>query len=141
MIVDCYFLMVGYLFWWPTIGSDPSPRPLPNLVRLGMLLAAGPFTALFAAVVVTTRRVLGDGPAGYNMYGALHLPWVSNLLADQRVGAVIALTVGEISLFVAMLVLLLRWGRVDDDPAASGLAASADLVEMSKPEAVGHHQQ
>lgn len=141
MIVDCYFLIVGYLFWWPTIGSDPSPRPLPNLVRLGMVLAAGPFTALFAAVVVTTRRVLGDGPAGYNMYGALHLPWVSSLLAEQRVGGVVALVVGEISLFVAMLVLLLRWGRVDDDPEATGLATTADLVETSKSQAVGHHQQ
>jgi putative copper resistance protein D len=141
MIVDCYFLVVGYLFWWPTIGSDPSPRPLPNLARLGMLLAAGPFTALFAAAVVTTRRVLGDGAAGYNMYSALHLPWVSSLLAEQRVGGVVALTVGEISLFVAMAVLLRRWGRVDDDPEATGLATTADLVEMSKSQAVGHHQQ
>jgi putative copper resistance protein D len=130
MAVDAYFLAVGVVFAWPTIGVDPAPRPVPNLVRVGMVLAASPFTAVFAALVVASPRVLGNGPAGYNMYTALDLPWipgVPGLLADQRLGGVIALVIGEVGLFAAVVVLLVRWSAVDDDPRASGPDLSTQL--------------
>ena len=130
MAVDAYFLIVGLLFAWPTIGVDPAPHPVPNLVRVGMLLAASPFTAVFAALVIASPRVLGDGPVGYNMYSSLHLPWihgVPGLLADQRLGGLIALVIGEVGLFAAVVVLLVRWAAVDEDPLASGPDLSAQL--------------
>lgn len=145
MALDGYFLVVGYLFAWPVIGTDPAPRPLPNLVRVGMVLAAAPFTAAFAAVVISTRVVLGNGPAGSNMYSALALPWVPDLLADQRLAGLLALAIGEASLFAALVVLLARWAVVDDDPDASGMIRIGDLrgrpVESPQPQAVGDDQQ
>lgn len=135
MAVDAYFLIVGLLFAWPTVGVDPAPRPVPNLVRVGMVLAASPFTAVFAALVIASPRVLGDGPAGYNMYSSLHLPWIQGvpgLLADQRLGGVIALVIGEVGLFAAVVVLLMRWTAVDDDPLASGPDLSTQLRSRAR---------
>jgi putative copper resistance protein D len=109
MLLAAFFLVVGYLFAWSTIGVDQAPSPLPDMARLGMLLAAGPCTAVFAAWVVTTNRLLGDGPAGYNAYSSLHLPWVVDLRGDQWLGGVIALAVGETALLGALVVLLARW--------------------------------
>ncbi len=129
--IDVYFLLVGYLFVWPIVGTDRAPRPLPNLARLGMLLAATPFTAAFAALLIGSPHVIGNGAAGGNMYSSLALPWVPNLLADQRVGGVIALAIGEAALFVATLILLVRWRRIDEDPEASGLTQADDLISAS----------
>lgn len=126
--LDAYFLVVGYLFAWLVIGTDPPPRPLPNLARLGMLLAATPFTTVFAALVMTDRSVIGNGYHSANMYTALDLPWVHSLLGDQRLAGELALGIGEAALFAAVVVLLLRWSRVDDDPLASGLPDATRLL-------------
>jgi cytochrome c oxidase assembly factor CtaG/putative copper export protein len=121
LAIDAWFLAVGYLFLWPVIGVDPAPRPLPNLARLGMLLAAMPADILFGAALIGTRRVIGNGAAAANMYQALALPWVPDLSADQRLAGVFALAIGELALFVVLAALLTRWNRVDDSGDDAGL--------------------
>jgi putative copper resistance protein D len=118
--ITAWFLVVGYLFLWPVIGADPAPRPLPNLARLGMLLAAMPADLVFSVVVMNTDTVIGNGVAGSNMYQALGLAWVPDLLADQRLAGAIALVLGELSLFVVLAALLARWNSVES--AADGSA-------------------
>lgn len=127
LAIDVFFLAVGYLFAWPVIGVDPAPRPLPNLARVGMLLAAMPADIVLGATIMTTHRVIGNGPAGGNMYSALALPWVHDLLADQRLGGGIALAVSEGTLLLAVVALLLRWSRVDD-----GLSDGAGLPDYER---------
>ena len=114
------FLVLGCLFAWAVVGVDEVPRPLPALARLGMLLAAMPGDAVFAAAVMNTHRVIGNGPAGYLMYTALHLPWVPDLLADQWAGGVAALAIGEVALLVALAAVLARWSDESDDRSGPG---------------------
>lgn len=125
--VNACFLVIGYLFAWAAVGVDPPPRPMPNLARLGMLLAAMPFDIVFGAMVMTTGRVIGNGPAGANMYSALALPWVPSLLADQHLAGGIALAIGEVTLLAAMAALLLRWNRIDA-AEGSGLGDYTELL-------------
>jgi putative copper resistance protein D len=66
--------------------------------------------------------VIGNGIAAANMYQALKLPWVPNLLADQRLAGMLALAIGELTLFVVMGALLLRWNQLDDMFDESGLS-------------------
>jgi putative copper resistance protein D len=111
--IAVWFFATGMLFAWVVVGADPLPRRLPNLARLGMLLAAMPADTVFAAVLLTTRTVVGNGPAGDNFYQALALPWVPDLLADQRAGGLVALIVTEVSLLAVVVFLLLRWWSVE----------------------------
>lgn len=123
MLINAVFLGIGVLFAWVTVGVDPGPRPLPVLARLGLLLAAMPFDAVFAAMVTNTTRVIGNGPAGANMYSSLALPWtVRDLLGDQHVAGAVALGIGELALLVAVAALLARWAGVEalTGPAADG---------------------
>lgn len=113
-VIAVWFFAVGLLFAWVVIGIDPTPRRLPNLARLGLLLAAMPTDTVFAAILMTTRTVVGNGAAGFNQYTALALPWVHDLLADQRVGGIIALAVTEASLLAAVIVLLTRWWAMEN---------------------------
>jgi putative copper resistance protein D len=116
--INVWFFAAGLLFAWVVIGVDPTPRRLPNLARLGMLLAAMPSDTVFAAILLTTHRVVGNGDAGDNLYRSLALPWVHSLLSDQRVGGVVALAITEVSLLAAVVVLLSRWSGVDADADA-----------------------
>ena len=121
-LITACFLVIGCLFAWVVVGVDELPRPLPPLGRLGMLLAAMPGDALLAVAVMDTHRVIGNGPAGYLMYDALHLPWVE-LLTDQWLGGVAALVIGEVSLLVALAAVLARWGEDVDESGPGGYRA------------------
>jgi putative copper resistance protein D len=112
--IAVWFFAVGLLFSWVVVGVDPLPRKLPNLARLGMLLAAMPADTVFAAVLMTTRTVVGNGPAGDNFYQAVALPWARDLLADQWAGGLVALIVTEVSLLAVVIFLLLRWWSVEN---------------------------
>jgi len=129
LAISGYFLVIGLLFFWPTIGVDDAPRPLPNLARLGMLLAAMPFDTVFAAILLTTHQVVGNGNAGDNMYRSLGLPWVPDLLADQRLAGILALVIGEASLLVAVIALLVHWTGLDERGADSGLLDYQPLLD------------
>ncbi len=128
LAINAWFLAAGYLFLWPVIGADPAPRPLPNLARVGMLLAAMPADVVFGALLIGTGRVIGNGTAAGNFYQALALPWVGDLHADQRLAGILALVVGEVALLAVLAALVVRWSRVDaaDD---SGLAEYRSMLE------------
>ena len=112
-LMNLHFLVVGYLFFWPLIGSDPAPVRLPHLGRLAVLLAAMPFHAFFGITLMSTRTVLGG-----EFYRSLALPWVPDLLADQHVGGGIAWASGELPMLLVVVVLVGRWTRDDAREAA-----------------------
>lgn len=131
--LDVVFLVGGYAFAWVVVGVDPLPRPVPNLIRLGMLIAAAPFCAVFAGLVMTTHRIIGNGLAAGNMYSALSL-WPHSLAQDQRTGGLVALFVGDVTLFAALVIVLVRWKGADDmwyqpaDERSRGETAEANLL-------------
>ncbi|KJK45862.1 copper resistance protein CopD [Lentzea aerocolonigenes] len=108
LAMNAHFILVGYVFYWPVIGVDPSPNKLPPLGRLGLLFASIPFHAFFGIVLMSSQNVIGE-----QFYRGLALPWVQNLLEDQRLGGGIAWAAGEIPLLVVMVALLAQWARQD----------------------------
>ncbi|WP_236794470.1 cytochrome c oxidase assembly protein [Amycolatopsis sp. GM8] len=130
LLINVWFLAVGYLFFWVVAGEDPAPRPLPAIARLGVLLAAMPADILFGAILIGGDRIVGNGPASSNLYQALALPWVPDLAADQRAAGLIALVLGELTLLVALGALLARWARDD----GSGFADYEQLARTVRAE-------
>ncbi|MER7115740.1 bifunctional copper resistance protein CopD/cytochrome c oxidase assembly protein [Saccharomonospora azurea] len=106
--MNAHFLGVGYTFFWPIIGIDPSPRQLPPLGKLGLLMASTPFHAFFGVILMNMQTVIGE-----SFYRSLDLPWVDGLLTDQRVGGGIAWASGELPVLVVMVALLVQWARSD----------------------------
>jgi putative copper resistance protein D len=122
LAMNAHFILVGYTFYWPVIGIDPSPNRLPPLGRLGLLFASIPFHAFFGIVLMSSQTVIGD-----NFYRSLGLPWVTSQLEDQRLGGGIAWAAGEVPLIVVMVALLVQWARSDSREARrSDRRADAD---------------
>lgn len=113
LVMNAHFLLAGYVFYWPVIGVDPAPRRLPHLGRLGMMFAAMPFHAFFGVILMSKQTIIGD-----QFYRSLNLPWVTDLLADQRLGGGIAWASGELPVLLVLIALLVQWARADEREAA-----------------------
>ncbi|GAA1231723.1 cytochrome c oxidase assembly protein [Prauserella halophila] len=112
LAMKAHFLLAGYVFYWPVIGIDPSPRRLPHLAKLGMVFVSMPFHAFFGVTLMNMQTVIGA-----SFYRGLGLPWIDDLLLDQRTGGGIAWATGEIPVVVVMVALLVQWARADDREA------------------------
>ncbi|GDY32334.1 copper resistance protein D [Gandjariella thermophila] len=112
LAMNAHFLLTGYVFYWPIIGIDPAPRRLPALGRLGLLLASMPFHAFFGVILMSRQTVIGE-----TFYRSLALPWVTDLLSEQRLGGGIAWAAGEVPLIVVVIALLAQWAKADERQA------------------------
>ncbi|MCA1673005.1 MAG: cytochrome c oxidase assembly protein, partial [Actinobacteria bacterium] len=112
LVMNAHFILMGYAYYWLIVGIDPAPRRLPYLGKLGLLLAAMPFHAFFGISLMGSATVIGG-----DFYRALALPWVPDLLADQRVAGAMAWAAGEIPLVVVLIALLVQWSRTDERQA------------------------
>lgn len=108
-LMKAHFLVTGYLFAWVAVGVDRTPRQVPHLARLGMVFAVMPFHAFFGVILMSKQTVLA-----YTYYHYLALPWVGDLLTDQRLGGGIAWAGGEIPMVVVVVALLVQWARDDE---------------------------
>lgn len=139
ILMNVHFLLSGYLFYWVVIGIDPTPRPIPHLVKIGMVFASLPLHAFFGVVMMGMDTVLGE-----SFYRSLQLPWHTDLLGDQHLGGAIAWAAGEVPLVIVMLALLIQWRRSDQrtakrldraadrDDDADLAAYNAMLAEMAR---------
>jgi cytochrome c oxidase assembly factor CtaG len=139
ILMNVHFLLSGYLFYWVVIGVDPTPRPVPHLVKIGMVFASLPLHAFFGVVMMGMDTVLGE-----SFYRSLQLPWHTDLSGDQHLGGAIAWAAGEVPLVIVMLALLIQWRRSDQrtakrldraadrDDDADLAAYNAMLAEMAR---------
>lgn len=108
LFMNIHFLVSGYLFYWSIIGIDRSPHNFSPLYKLLTLIGSLPFHAFFGIILMMYPDVLGQ-----DWYHGLALPWVPDLLADQKSGGAIAWGLGEIPLFVVMVALGFQWYKSD----------------------------
>ena len=109
LVMNLHFLVVGYLYYWVIIGVDPSPRQVQPMIKLAMLLGALPFHAFFGLALMNSHQVLAS-----DYYNGLALPWVTDLVGEQRLGGAIAWGATEIPMIIVMIALLSQWARSDE---------------------------
>ncbi|MGH3941614.1 MAG: cytochrome c oxidase assembly protein, partial [Pseudonocardiaceae bacterium] len=112
LAMNAHFIIMGYAYYWIIIGIDPAPRRLPYLGKLGLLVAAMPFHAFFGISLMGSATVIGG-----DFFRSLALPFVSDLLADQRTAGAMAWAAGEIPMVVVLIALVVQWVRTDDREA------------------------
>ncbi len=108
VLMTLHFLLSGYLFVWVLIGTDPGPRRWAPPILLVVLFATISFHAFFGVVLTGSTTLLAPG-----FFTAVHLPWVRDLVADQRTGGAIAWGIGEVPSLVLALVVTVQWLRSD----------------------------
>jgi len=108
MLMIAHFLLTGYLFVWVLVGIDPGPRKWPPVILVVVLFATMSFHAFFGVVMTTGTTLLAPG-----FFEAIHLPWLTDQLADQHKAGAIAWGIGEAPTLALTLMVAMAWMRSD----------------------------
>jgi putative copper resistance protein D len=107
------FLIIGYLFFLPIIGSEPIRWRLSYPARFIILVLAMPIDTF-------TGLVLGYGNAGTPGVSTVGRPgWAPSAVADLHAGGAVMWVAGDGIMFALMMVVYLMWS-LDERAAASG---------------------
>lgn len=109
LFMEVHFLLTGCLFAFLVIGLDPTPRNVPHLVRLVLVLVAISLHAFFAIALMQSAT-----PIGNEWYSLVRPPWIENPLNDTYTGGGVAWAVGEIPSLLLMVIVAVQWARSED---------------------------
>ena len=129
LVMNIHFLLAGILFFHVVIGIDPNPRRVPHLVRIVILFAAMSIHAFFSVALMSTTTLI-DG--GY--FGSLQSPWLTDLLADQRMGGSIGWAMGEVPILLALVATFISWVKDDSREAIRIDKNAARSAAMGQPD-------
>lgn len=108
--MDVAFLGTGLALYWPVLGRALPNGGLPAAGRIVMVFAVMGLHAAFAVWLLSRATPLAEP-----FFASVHLPYVPDLLTDQRRGAVLAWVLGEIPTVIAVAALVTGWARADRD--------------------------
>ena len=129
LFMNIHFLLAGILFFHVIIGIDPNPRRVPHLVRIVILFAAMSIHAFFSVALMSTSTLI-DG--GY--FASLQSPWLTDLLADQRMGGSIGWAMGEVPILLALVATFISWVRDDSRETTRIDKNTARAAAMGQPD-------
>jgi putative copper resistance protein D len=102
------FLLVGALFWWPVVASDPVPRRMRHPARLAYVILQMPVNAAVGLAIYFAPAVL------YSHYATLLRTWGPDALIDQRIGGDLMWGVGDLILLGTVPLLIAAWMAEED---------------------------
>jgi putative copper resistance protein D len=123
--MDAAFFLTGLALFWSILGRCQPHRELPAIGQIVMVFAVMALHAAFSAWLLSQAT-----PVAESFYGALRLPFVPDLLADQRRGAILGWMLGELPIVIAVLALISRWTG-DDRAPRSGAAWRSEREQLT----------
>lgn len=108
ILMTAHFLATGYLFAWVLIGVDPGPPKWAPSMRLIVLLVTISFHAFFGVALMTGTTLLAP-----EFFTQVHVSWIPDVLADQRLGGSYAWGIGEVPTFMLAMFVVVAWVRTD----------------------------
>ncbi len=129
LFMSIHFLLAGILFFHVVIGIDPNPRRVPHLVRIVILFAAMSIHAFFSVALMSSTTLID---AGY--FASLKSPWLTDLLADQRIGGSIGWAMGEIPILIALVATFVSWVKDDSRETKRIDRNTARAAAMGQPD-------
>jgi cytochrome c oxidase assembly factor CtaG/putative copper export protein len=112
LLMNTFFLLTGALFYWTLIGIDPGPKRPPHLVGMVIMIVVMAFHSMFAVELTLSSTVIAE-----EFYTSLQRPWLTDLLADQHLGANIGWASGDIPMALVMAAVFVQWVRSDEQDA------------------------
>jgi putative copper resistance protein D len=102
------FLAAALLFWWPVVGTDPSPwrmKPGAKVLYVGLQMPQNTFLAVAIAFAATPL---------YRHYATTVRAWGPTPLEDQQVAGGIMWLGGDVAFLAALIMLIAVWMRQEE---------------------------
>ena len=129
LLMNIHFILTGVLFFHVVIGIDPNPRRVPHLVRIVIVLAAMSIHAFFSVALMSSTTLIDKG-----YFASLKTPWLTDFLADQRLGGSVGWAMGEIPILLALVVTFISWVKDDSREARRIDRNTARAAAMGMPD-------
>ena len=114
-LVHLHFLLVGCLFLWPLLGTDPIPGRVGHPFRMLMMVAALPFHA-FLGIAIMSVTASGAGLIAGPHY--IRLLGRQEAVFQQQVGGGLLWGSGDIISLLFLFVVLAQWMKASEREAA-----------------------
>jgi putative copper resistance protein D len=114
------FLVIGYLFWRPVVGIEPTRHPLSPGLRLLYLVLALPIEAFTGVTLASATHEL------FPAYFSVPRPWGPSLVGDLHDGGREMYIGGDALMLVAMVPVAVQWARQDYEGDAGDLSHPLD---------------
>lgn len=101
-----HFLLVGCLFFWPLLGTDPVPGRVDYPIRLIVVFATLPFHAFLGLTIMGQRPLLAQ-----DWYAELDRGWPPSATVDQEWAGGILWSSGDLVGLLFFFVLFAQWLR------------------------------
>ena len=136
LFMNIHFILAGLLFFHVIIGIDPNPRRIPHLVRIVIVFAAMSIHAFFSVALMSTTTLIDSG-----YFASLKTPWLTDLLADQKLGGSIGWAMGEIPILLALVATFISWVKDDSREAKRIDRNTARNAAMGTPDDLAEYNQ
>ena len=113
--MNVVFFLTGLALFWSVLGRSLGRAALPPIGQIVMVFALMALHAGFSAWLLSQPE-----PVGGDFYVELPLPFVPDLLADQRLGAILGWLLAELPVILAVAVLVRRWANQDRSDSELG---------------------
>ena len=125
------YLVAALLFWWPVLGTDPSPWRMAYPLRALYVFLQMPQNTFLALAIYSATDVL------YPHYATLQRTWGPSVLEDQQLAGGIMWIIGDLTFLVAILFVVLQWMRQEDrDTARTDARVDAERAEIQRREVI-----
>jgi putative copper resistance protein D len=105
-------------------------------VQIVVLFAAMSIHAFFSIALMSTTTLIDNG-----YFASLQTPWLTDLLADQKLGASIGWAMGEIPILMALVATFINWRREDSREAKRIDRNTARQAAMGQPDELANYNQ
>ena len=105
-MMHLHLVLVGSLFFWPLLGTDPVPGRVAYPLRLLLVVLTLPFHAFLGVTIMGQKTLIGG-----SWYPSLPMPWLPDPAADQHVAGGILWASGDVVGLVFLAVLFTQWAR------------------------------
>jgi len=136
LVMNLHFVAAGFLFFFVVIGIDPNPRKIPYLVQIVVLFAAMSIHAFFSIALMSSTTLIDKG-----YFASLQTPWLTDLLADQKLGASIGWAMGEVPILMALVATFINWRREDAREAKRIDRHTVRQAAMGQPDDLANYNQ
>jgi putative copper resistance protein D len=136
LFMTLHFLAAGFLFFFVVIGIDPNPRKIPHLVKIVILFAAMSIHAFFSVALMSTTTLIDKG-----FFASLQTHWLTDLLADQKLGGSVGWAMGEIPILIALVATFINWLRDDTREAKRIDRNIVRQAAMGQPDDLANYNQ
>jgi cytochrome c oxidase assembly factor CtaG len=105
-MMHLHLVVVGSLFFWPSLGVDPVPGRVPFPLRMLLIFLTLPFHAFLGVTIMGQESLIGG-----SWYPSLPMTWLPDPAADQHLAGGILWGSGDLVGLVFIAVLFTQWVR------------------------------